>query len=794
MIFKVQLLSLVLFATAFCFGQANNNPCNNAPLLTVGTSCSNSTVTIDGSDNYQQNGNNFGAPSCGALNNAPDVWYAFQAPASGSVDILTAAGTITDAVMEVYSANCSGSYTSIGCNDDFIGAMPQLNLTGLTAGDTYYIRLWEYNGGTGNFDICVTTTVAATGNDTDPCNNATPLTVSTTCNTSVVDLSGATYEANATNFGTPSCGPLSSEPEVWFSFQAPASGIADVQTFAGTVTDAVMEVYSSDCAGTFTSIGCNDDFVGTMPQLNLTGLTPGQTYYVRLWDYGGGNGTFDICVTEPTPPSNDSDPCNNATPLTVGTTCNTSVVDLNGATYEANATNFGAPSCGGLNGTEPEVWFSFQAPASGAVDIETFAVTIFDAVMEVYSSDCAGTFTSIGCNDDFVGTMPGLNLQGLTPGDTYYVRLWEISGGAGTFDICITEDIQATGPCTQGGANVTCGTADPFCTGTVYSYCNTTGQADAFGVGVACTNFDQSGSSFADELFTSPNPAYYYLEVQTAGDLHIFMEQNDTTGFPIDVDFIMWGPFASTSAACTSVTTDETANLVDCSYSGAATEEANIFGASTGDVYMLMITNFSDELGTFTFSQTGGNGATDCSIVVLPVEFGELSAKVSSGAVELNWNTITETNNDYFVVERKTENDDFQPIGKVDGNGNSLEEINYRFVDASPMRDEVNYYRIKQVDFDGAISYSNIRALQVKSELFKAYPNPTTDVFFVNVGEQKAVKVFLSDVQGNVVLESQFVNVADRIQVNCQALNQGVYILNLEAEGLPVHKQMIVVK
>ena len=157
------IIGVLLLQCTIGLSQANNNPCANAPLLTVGSSCSYTTGTIANNDTYQQNANNFGTPSCGPLGSEPDVWYAFTAPASGAITATTAAGGITDGVMEIYESDCAGSYTSLGCNDDPLsGTMPELTIGSLTPGNTYFIRFWDYSGGSGTFDICLTESNAPT--------------------------------------------------------------------------------------------------------------------------------------------------------------------------------------------------------------------------------------------------------------------------------------------------------------------------------------------------------------------------------------------------------------------------------------------------------------------------------------------------------------------------------------------------------------------------------------------------------------------------------------------------------
>ncbi|MEI6124452.1 MAG: gliding motility-associated C-terminal domain-containing protein [Bacteroidota bacterium] len=147
-----------------------------------------------------------------------------------------------------------------------------------------------------------------------------------------------------------------------------------------------------------------------------------------------------------------------------------------------------------------------------------------------------------------------------------------------------------------------CSSSDPFCTGTSYN----------FPASVGVPNLGQIGC-----LYTSPNPAWYFMQVSTSGNIDIHMSSADVSGSGHDVDFICWGPFTSLSAACAS---NLLANSgVDCSFSAAAQEDCNIPGAQAGEIYVLLITNYSNAVTNISFNQTGGTGATDCGILAPPI-------------------------------------------------------------------------------------------------------------------------------------------------------------------------------
>ena len=140
--------------------------------------------------------------------------------------------------------------------------------------------------------------------------------------------------------------------------------------------------------------------------------------------------------------------------------------------------------------------------------------------------------------------------------------------------------------------------ADPFCTGTTYNFPNTTGVPNLGSVNC---------------LITTPNPAWYYMEIDQNGSMVIDISQQNASGTGLDVDFILWGPFSSLNSACAGANPFPAGSAIDCSYSANAAETATIPNAQVGQVYVMLITNFSNQPGNITFSQTSGSGSADCS-------------------------------------------------------------------------------------------------------------------------------------------------------------------------------------
>jgi hypothetical protein len=121
----------------------------------------------------------------------------------------------------------------------------------------------------------------------------------------------------------------------------------------------------------------------------------------------------------------------------------------------------------------------------------------------------------------------------------------------------------------------------------------------------------------------------------------------------------------------------------------------------------------------------------DTNVPALPIELVSFTGYNNGSVNILNWTTASELNNDFFTVERSFDGVNFIPIGVVEGAGNSISILNYALTDASPQIGN-NYYRLKQTDYDGKYSYSQIINIPIQAQekaitsITGVYPNPTT--------------------------------------------------------------------
>ena len=459
---KPFILALFLVFILRSFSQSDN--CANATLLTINSLCTFS------------NGTTLGATQslAGCSGNADDdVWYRFVANSS-LIHVLVQSSPQFDAVFQVYSGTCSALMPMI-CKDELgIGQNEEVNLTGLTIGQTYYLRVYDYlPQNAGNFSLCLygeTTTVPS--ND-EPCAALMLPEVNTTCAYGVFTNVGAAASVNAPNpylcaeGSSPQLGGFSaSSKDVWFNIVVPETGNIHITSKpnigAGSISDVVMAIYSGAC-NTLTQIACSDDHSAypgipndLLPQLSLTNLVPGDTLFLRVWGYGSLAGTFGFCITTTT-----NDECDNALYICdingySATTSAAYSADRPGNMQGNNEDNNGVNMPDGINtggvfgqagpwGTgasgfnvtiNTNSWIRFTAAAATAL----LNVTVYDCwignypsgglQMQIFSGENCSSFIPVS---DFKENSTGFTLtaNNLVIGADYYLM---VDGFAG--DIC----------------------------------------------------------------------------------------------------------------------------------------------------------------------------------------------------------------------------------------------------------------------------------------------------------------------------------------------------------------------
>lgn len=170
----------------------------------------------------------------------------------------------------------------------------------------------------------------------------------------------------------------------------------------------------------------------------------------------------------------------------------------------------------------------------------------------------------------------------------------------------------------------------------------------------------------------------------------------------------------------------------------------------------------------------------------LPIELLVFNAELNKrNIVDLDWATATEVNNDYFTIEKSADGISFEELGTVDGAGNSTEVLYYHTEDPAPFSG-YTYYRLKQTDFDGHFTYSDIRAVRtekVKYASFTVFPNPAIDHFYIKFDDGAIVdQLMITDMNGKVIrtlsTESGAQMKPGLMEVNRDGLAPGMYFLS----------------
>lgn len=156
------------------------------------------------------------------------------------------------------------------------------------------------------------------------------------------------------------------------------------------------------------------------------------------------------------------------------------------------------------------------------------------------------------------------------------------------------------------------------------------------------------------------------------------------------------------------------------------------------------------------FNWTINGDELECAL--LPIELMTFTAKVNAQhQVDIYWATTTETNNDYFLVQRSKDGVEFETVGEVAGSGNSTSPKYYELLDESPYTG-TSYYRLQQIDFDGTSTYSEMVSVELAlATAIQLFPNPTMDILNIRfVDHTKGdIHVQIYNSVGQLMIEKQ---------------------------------------
>jgi hypothetical protein len=230
--------------------------------------------------------------------------------------------------------------------------------------------------------------------------------------------------------------------------------------------------------------------------------------------------------------------------------------------------------------------------------------------------------------------------------------------------------------------------------------------------------------------------------------------------------------------------------LVDTDNDGLFNDETPISGATNvgGDVYEFAgVTAIANNL-RFTI------GTINSSSTPLPIELLYFNAIVTDQKmVRLDWQTASESSNDFFTIERSTNGMNWEFLKSIKGAGNSSALLTYSATDSLPYSG-ISYYRLKQTDFDGQFSYSQMREVNMNAwsqSTVQIYPNPSDDQIIVEGSADELSQISIYNALGKEVTTMMIItNIsAEKVQIGLSKLNSGMYFLKTKSAINKVFKQ-----
>jgi hypothetical protein len=207
-------------------------------------------------------------------------------------------------------------------------------------------------------------------------------------------------------------------------------------------------------------------------------------------------------------------------------------------------------------------------------------------------------------------------------------------------------------------------------------------------------------------------------------------------------------------------------------------------------VLVVLIVGLSQSVFSQQIFELGSEAVVSSDIPIVPVilacELMSFTVESEDSYVQLNWATASENNNDYFNVERSIDGINYSSISSVNGSGNSTQILNYSSIDDTPLLGQ-SYYRLKQTNYDGETSYSDIEAVSFKRSkdfIVNIYPNPVSSQITID-SESEIELIDIFNIYGSLV------RTETASSFSVANLSNGAYILIIRTKNVIVKRHFI---
>jgi hypothetical protein len=452
-----------------------------------------------------------------------------------------------------------------------------------------------------------------------------------------------------------------------------------------------------------------------------------------------------------------------------GTNCsNATTIPLDGTcyTYNTSTNTDNSVHCtgAGYGGNGRVTYFRFTTNSTPqCVSLDITASVAGTRVEAVLYSGCSGTTPTGGnayqslCMDDGEGIWAtNLWYSNLLPNTTYYLRVRTEQGFTGALQICGKHETPTNNTC-AGSTQI-----DNLTTPNQNNACNL-GSTEVPPANLCAGSLE--------------NTAWYTFTVLSSGVSSIVISNLncDNANFAGNSDYGFQIGFFTGNCGSLTPTNCQAEN-----------------GAAGGTV---IASSTSLPAGTVVHVAIDGFGGSNCGYDILAINATPLSVKLKyfegwRGADFnlLTWVSLSETNNQYYEIERSGDGINFLPIGRITGQIRSVDELKYSFKDKNPL--QVGYYRLKQVDINGNDSYSRIIRIareKILSSLNVSFANPVNDIIKLNIETSVAgsAQIQIVDIAGKTMLlqSANWQKGFNQQQVAVRKLTAGNYYLVITQDG-----------
>lgn len=257
---------------------------------------------------------------------------------------------------------------------------------------------------------------------------------------------------------------------------------------------------------------------------------------------------------------------------------------------------------------------------------------------------------------------------------------------------------------------------------------------------------------------------------------------------------VQWNNGGSASCACTWYSVEGTDTILNCAYGDCG--QSDLYeclydcNGHNGNPTNSVPRECDASATPICWYQGAGNtaGVDFCNGVTLPIELLEFWGQATENYNEIHWQTVTEKDNDYFIVSYSPNGLDFKELIRVDGAGTTSSPQSYSFRHGNALFG-VSYYKLKQVDYNGdseefpviAINNNIINSPYLFSDV---YPNPSSDIFYFNYTGKMfniPLNVKITDILGNVLIHGLIDNFnnTQAIPFKLIGVDKGNYLIEI---------------